>query len=458
MSDRIQWLWRESKRWVARGLISEDQAGQIRGLYPAPKAALPWGTIIFAGFGAVTAGLGIILLLAYNWQAIPRGGKLAIVFAGLMMLHGVGIWLFQRGERWRQAGEAVCLLGSMLFGSGIWLIAQIYNIQEHYPNGFLIWGLGALLLAWAMPSLVQGLLAVTVLGIWGCSESWAFEAPVDGGLLLILAGVGLLAWRLRSPFLFFFVLAAFVITLCANVSVLHGFLLLRVLLRFGTVFLAVALLSERHGWFAEAAGIWKFYGWWCFLLPVYLLSFPFFAERDIAGDLSDEAGLRLRQLVYGWGAFILSMLAWGWVEWSLRTGSARRGDDTSDLSGAGGARVRQAVFPLENWLLPLTALLSQVLSLARLSNYRWEVAAVYNLIFLALAVAWIGRGCREGLLRPTLLGSLLLVALVAARYFDLFENLAVRGVVFLVVGGLLIGEGIAFRRARQRLQPAKATP
>lgn len=277
-----------------------------------------------------------------------------------------------------------------------------------------------------MPSLVQGLLAVTVLSIWGCSESWAFDAPVDGGLLLILAGVGLLARRLRSPFLFFFVLAAFVITLCANVSVLHGFLLLRVLLRFGTVFLAVALLSERHGWFAEAAGIWKFYGWWCFLLPVYLLSFPFFAERDIAGYLSDETGLRLRQLVYGWGTFVLSMLAWGWVVWSLRTGSARRGDDTSDLSGAGGARVRQAVFPLENWLLPLTALLSQVLSLARLSNYRWEVAAVYNLIFLALAVAWIGRGCREGLLRPTLLGSLLLVVLVAARYFDLFENLAGR--------------------------------
>lgn len=97
---------------------------------PGPKPRCR-GYVIFAGFGAVTAGLGIILLLAYNWQAIPRGGKLAIVFAGLMMLHRVGIWLFQRGERW-QAGEAVCLLGSMLFGSGIWLIAQIYNIQEHY--------------------------------------------------------------------------------------------------------------------------------------------------------------------------------------------------------------------------------------------------------------------------------------------------------------------------------------
>lgn len=40
----------------------------------------------------------------------------------------------------------------MLFGAGIWLVAQIYHIEEHYPNGFLIWGLGAMALAWALPS------------------------------------------------------------------------------------------------------------------------------------------------------------------------------------------------------------------------------------------------------------------------------------------------------------------
>jgi uncharacterized integral membrane protein len=76
-------------------------------------------------------------------------------------------------------------------------------------------------------------------------------------------------------------------------------------------------------------------------------------------------------------------------------------------------------------------------------------------VFLAVAAAWMGRGCREGQLRPTILGSLLLVALVAARYFDLFESLAVRGFVFLAVGGLLIAEGFLFRRTRQRLQNAE---
>ena len=40
------------------------------------------------------------------------------------------------------------MLGTLFFGAGIWLVAQIYHIDEHFPNGFLIWGLGALALAW----------------------------------------------------------------------------------------------------------------------------------------------------------------------------------------------------------------------------------------------------------------------------------------------------------------------
>jgi len=170
MSKEVRWLWEQSDGWIAKGLISKEQAGQIRKLYPEPKAILPWGTIIFSGLGAAVAGLGVILLLAYNWQAIPKAAKLGVIFGGLGGLHGAGIWLFLRDDWRRQLGEAVSLLGTMLFGAGIWLVAQIYHIEEHYPNGFLTWGLGALAMAWAMPSVAQALLATTVLCIWGCTE------------------------------------------------------------------------------------------------------------------------------------------------------------------------------------------------------------------------------------------------------------------------------------------------
>lgn len=140
----------------------------------------------------------------------------------------------------------------------------------------------------------------------------------------------------------------------------------------------------------------------------------------------------------------MGLLAWGAVARRWRPGSSR-----DERAGTGH---------VEDALVPLTVLLCQVLALPRLTGYKWEVAGVFNLVFLAVAAAWMGRGCREGLLRPTLLGSLLLVALVAARYFDLFDSLAVRGVVFLTVGGVLIAEGVLFRRTRQRLQRTEVGP
>src|SRR2546422_10606228 len=101
MSKQIHWLWEQSKEWVNKGLISPEQAARIRKLYPEPKAALPWGTIIFSGLGAAIAGLGVILLLAYNWHGIPKTAKLAVVIGGLAGLHASGIGLFVRGG-WRR--------------------------------------------------------------------------------------------------------------------------------------------------------------------------------------------------------------------------------------------------------------------------------------------------------------------------------------------------------------------
>src|SRR5439155_1201612 len=131
MSKEVRWLWGQLEQWVGKGLMSPEQAGQIRKLYPEPKAALPWGTIIFSG-------------------------------------------------------------------------------------------LGALMLAWAMPSLAQALLATTVLCIWGCTEGWGFERAMPWAPLLILVSLGGLSWRMRSPLLLFFVLTAFVLSLMANVQAVAG--------------------------------------------------------------------------------------------------------------------------------------------------------------------------------------------------------------------------------------------
>jgi hypothetical protein len=52
-------------------------------------------------------------------------------------------------------------------------------------------------------------------------------------------------------------------------------------------------------------------------------------------------------------------------------------------------------------------------------------------------------------LRPTVIGSLLLAAVVLARYIDLFQSLAARGLAFIVLGGIFMAEAMYYRKNRR---------
>ncbi len=438
MSKHVRWLHEQLAAWVADGVLSSEQAGQIRQRYPELRSSPPWGTIIFAGLGAVVFGLGIILLFAYNWHAIPKSGKLGVIFLSILASHGAGLRLAVRRDWQRPLGEALTLLGTMLYGAGIWLVAQIYHIEEHFPNGFLLWALGALALAWAMPSIAQGILSVVLLCVWGCSEAWGFDRPMHLAPFLILLAVGGLAWRLRSRLLLVFVLAGFNVSILATAGALQGGLVLPVCLNLAVAFVAAGKLCRRFEHFVQGAAVWEFFGWLGFLVSLYLLTFS-----DLQDDLLNwmtqpqhTQSPRVWVLTYAWGALAAAMLPWV----PIVAESAQRGKGRSP-----------AYFTsFEEWLLPLTALWLQLICLTELLQEHSTVAGVFNLVFLALSAAWMSRGCRQGLVQPTVLGSLLFTALAIARYFDLFENLLVRGLVFLAVGGVLFTEGILFMRARRR--------
>ena len=211
---------------------------------------------------------------------------------------------------------------------------------------------------------------------------------------------------------------------------------------------ALGCFARRSATFPESARVLSFFGWGGFLLVAYLLSFHDVAEDALRWHrhlVTDQLWLPLA--LYGWLPFALAMAAWAWA----LSNRIRR----IEMGGASG----------EQWLLPLTALFCQVLAVAfplmrdgKLETGDVAVAGIFNLVFLAVAGTWMARGCREGELRPVILGSLLLVALVAARYFDLFESLALRGVVFLIVGGVLFAEGFFYRRASQRTEQPRAQP
>ena len=428
MSTHPRWLAGEIDRWSRDRIITAEQGARIRALYPEAVPALSWGLLVFSGLGAVIVGLGVILLLAYNWDDIPKFGKLALIFGSMIGAHAAGLELRAKAG-WRpQLGEVLSLLGSMLFGAGIWLVAQVYNIDEHFPNGFLLWGLGSLALAWALDSIAQGLLAVVVLTIWGCAEVSGFGMASDWSWVLIGLGAGTLAARCRSTLLLTVVLAALYVLILSNAGHRAGgsgvFL---AAMAFSALLLGGRLPAAERLW-PGAVKTLTFFGAAGFLICSFILSFKGAAHDLLAWDKVHEPGSALA--VYRWGLPVMAVLAWGWL-------AARR------LAGS----IRWV--PPEEWLCPIALIYCQGIAVAGVTSYGEYIAWVFNLIVLGMAVAWMVRGSRSGLVRPTVLGSLVLAALVFARYFDLFENLAARGTAFLVLGGVLFAEGFFYRRLRR---------
>lgn len=435
MSKEHRWLAAEIDRWIADGVITSEQGAALRARYPvAPEpqgASLSWGLIVFFALGAVVVGLGVVLLFAYNWALIPKAGKLAIVFGAILAAHGTGVF-FRLKDDWRSMmGEGLLVLGTMLFGAGIWLIAQIYHIDEHFPTGFLVWGLGALALAWAVPSIAQAIVATILLTIWGAVEVVEFGQAVDWATLLLIGGLGTLVWRLRSAVLTAVVLAGLYVHILTNAAHWGGAgTAFVVAMALSTAVIALGTLVRGGSPMPQASGtVLRFFGLTGFLFCSYVLSFGDAADEVLRSTLRHRDNAAL-ETTYRWTMCALGLGAW--IAVFMR-----------------GARAGRRLGEIELWFYPLG--LIAVFGMTVAGFYEGEVflAVIFNLVLLGVSGLWIVRGCREGSLKPVVLGSVILGLLVFARYFDLFDSLAARGLAFVLFGGALFAEGFFYRKMRQ---------
>ncbi len=429
-----EWLRGEAEKWVRDGLLTEAQRIALLQRYPACRGGKAWGTILFSSLGAVIAGLGVILLLAHNWDVIGRIEKLAIVAGSVLATHITGLFFFRSTERERPLGEGICLFGSMLFGAGIWLVAQIYHIDEHYPNAFMVWGFGCLLMAVVMPSIPQAILGTILVTIWSVAERGEFGTPMLLAPFLVVGISGFMAYRYRSRLLLAVVIPAFYLT--------YGFVHPRgectpwmvylTIMSWSATMLALSYLVRRNGRFTESNLVLAVCGWLPYAGVLYVMAFPE-ASREIF-DWERHA-MGWMHFVYWLLPVLACLFFWGIVVRDWVSGNVER---------------REGELGMEVFLIPLTVLLA----MADLFYLRilggWVVAGPFNLVLIVIAASLVASGCRYGLLRTTLLGTILMVLVIVTRYFDLFESLLVRGLVFVIMGGLLLAEGIVYSRARRQ--------
>lgn len=119
--------------------------------------------------------------------------KLGIIFGITITFQGLTmVSRFRWGNT--MLSEVFSLLSCISYGSGIWLIAQIFNLNAHYPDGFFWWALGSIPLAFLGQSSLLWFLVIALEIIWAFTEAnanfgstWVFWEETHAFPLLLIS-------------------------------------------------------------------------------------------------------------------------------------------------------------------------------------------------------------------------------------------------------------------------------
>ncbi|MDX1933484.1 MAG: DUF2157 domain-containing protein [Capsulimonadales bacterium] len=177
--EQRSWLEREIAEWRRRGVVTDETATRILELYvPAATVAERKGaTLVYAlmTIAALLTGVALLLLIGFNWAAIPNPVKLILLFAILGGVQGIGWHLRYRKNEPRLADVAF-FLGCFIYGTNVWLVQQVFHVSAPATVGLLWWAAGVLPFVLILDRPVFHALLVGLLGLWSL-----YFAPFFGG-------------------------------------------------------------------------------------------------------------------------------------------------------------------------------------------------------------------------------------------------------------------------------------
>jgi len=178
-------------RWLSAAVIDAATAARIRefeSLREQPKQ-LRWPILIAIGFGALMLAAGVLLFVSAHWDELSPAKRFSLVLLLVGIFH-LGGAIFS--DRFGTLATALHGVGTAALGAGIFLSAQIFNLQEHWPGGVMLWALGAWIAWMFRRDWVQTAFVALLTPAWLASE-WIdateffrqSESVLGQGLLLL---------------------------------------------------------------------------------------------------------------------------------------------------------------------------------------------------------------------------------------------------------------------------------
>jgi uncharacterized membrane protein len=160
-------------------VISEETAKKIKEYYTKNSDESQNKLfIIFGILGAILSGLGIILILAHNWDDLSNTTKSIISFLPLLigqLFCGYTILKKPENSTWRESSSVFLFFG---IGASISLIAQVYNISGDLNSFLVTWMLLSLPLVYLLRTSIVSLLYIIGITYYCCNSNY-FTYPKE---------------------------------------------------------------------------------------------------------------------------------------------------------------------------------------------------------------------------------------------------------------------------------------
>lgn len=418
----------EARRWVDEKLVTERQARQICGRYGVDYESGRSQTSaygVLTGLGWLFIGLAVIVLIGGNWDEIPRAVRMTGLILLTLLTQAIALRKIRQGDDRSAAG--LFLLGNLFFGASIILIAQIYHLGEHMPDGILWWALGCLPFAVMLVNPWLMLQCLLLSAVWFFTEANYGFYPLLFPLFIVGSGWVLLRGRESGP-LFLATVGAVVVWVEYSLAFLWQ---------------EQNSLDFRTEHVAVGAALVIF----LYLFGNWLKT----TDSPVAGSYG--ATLSAWSLRLGLAGLLVLGFEEPWRE-LLRA----RWDHLPGLFGTVAVLIA-AAFALSlktgRVLLPTVLFGGYGATLAALLACGDSGAAVYfqvvsNLVLIAGGVRLVIRGIHSGTSHYFFLGVTVILLTALTRYFDLIGDYLGGALLFAVFAALLLGAARYWKHVQER--------
>jgi len=431
MSKRaIKWLYQELPALVAKNILNQEAADRIKRYYGDVKSSSKIAVMLIIGgtLGALLIGLGIILLLAHNWEDLSRFTRTVLSIAPLVAGQGLVAWVLLKRPGSQAFTEGSATFLSLMVGASIALISQTYNIPGDTGTFILTWMLLIIPLTYIMNASLPAV--IYLIGITAWSGTY-WDDPAKAVLFWPLAAITIphFIWALRREiYTLRSTMLSLVMVVC--ISFAASFSLGKTSPgSWVVIFPAIYATFYFLGWqkFNKITTNWQRPLRLIGAVGLFILAFQFTFRGS--WQYLDRYAYGLKRNISGFGALPDHIITLAIITMVILLfyDNLKRKNWTIALFGA----------------VPVLAILAYFL---RESSIFLPVI-IFNVYLLALSLSRIILGARNNSLASINSGMLMLAILIIARFFDSGINFILKGLVFIIVGiGFLVGNVILARR------------